>query len=149
MRKFVINNGFTTRQLKLSRGVRQGCPLSPYLFILSEEILATKIRQDNSICGICIFHKEFKISPFADDTSLICSNLISVQNALLVLNEFWTLSGLKLNESKTKAPWLGQWKNRTEEPLNFMWTKKPLKVMGIHISYNKAGNERKNVIQKT
>ena len=29
----VVNNGFTTRQLKLSRGVRQGCPLSSYLFI--------------------------------------------------------------------------------------------------------------------
>ena len=53
----VINNGFTTRQLKLSQGVRQGCPLSPYLFILSVEILASKIRQDNSICGVFIFHK--------------------------------------------------------------------------------------------
>jgi len=81
----VINNGFTTRQLKLSRGVRQGCPLSPYLFIFFAEILATKIRQGNSICSIFIFHKELKISQLADDTSLICSNLISVQNALLVL----------------------------------------------------------------
>ena len=43
----VINNGFSSRQLKLSRGARQDrCPLSPYLFILSAEILATKIRQD-------------------------------------------------------------------------------------------------------
>ena len=99
----VINNGFTTRQLKLSRGVRQGCPLSPYLFILSEEILASKIRQDNSICGVFIFHKELKISQFVDDTSFTCSDLISVQNALLILNEFGILSGLKLNESKTKA----------------------------------------------
>ena len=144
----VINNGFTTRQLKLSRGVRQGCPLSPYLFILSAEILASKIRQDNSVCGVFIFHKELKISQFADDTSLICSDLISVQNALLILNEFGILSGLKLNESKTKALWLGPWKQRTERPLDFIWTKEPLKVLGIHISYDKAGNERKNVSKK-
>ena len=112
----VINNGFTTRQIKLSRGVRQGCQLSPYLFVLSAEILSTKLRQDNSICGIFFFHKELKISQFADDTSLICSNLISVQNALLFLNEFGIISGLKLNESKTKALWLGPWKQRNERP---------------------------------
>jgi len=144
----VINNGFTTKQLKLSRGVRQGCPLSPYLFILSAEILARKVRQYNSICGITFFHKELKISQFADDTSVICSNLISVQNATLILNEFRILSCLKLNESKTKAIWLGPWKQHTEKPLNFIWTKEPLKILGIYISYDKAGNERKNVNQK-
>jgi len=37
---------------------------------------------------------------------------------------------------------------KTERPLNFIWTKEPLKVLGIHISYDKAGNERKNVNQK-
>ena len=84
------------------------------MFILSAEILATKIRQDNSICSIFISHKELKISQFADDTSLIYRNLISAQNALLILNEFGILSGLKLNESKTKAVWLGPWKQRTE-----------------------------------
>jgi len=80
-------------------------------------------------------------------TPLICSNLISVQNALLTLNEFGIISGLKLNESKTKALWLGPWKRRTERRLNLIW-KEPLNVLGIYISYDKVGNERKNVSQK-
>jgi len=45
----VLNNGFCTNYLKLSRRVRQGCPLSPYLLILAAEVLATKIRQDKTV----------------------------------------------------------------------------------------------------
>ena len=48
----VLNNGFCTNYFKLSRGVRQGCPLSPYLFILAAEVLATRIRQDKTVRGI-------------------------------------------------------------------------------------------------
>ena len=66
----IMNNGFCTNPCKLSRGVRQGCPLSPCLFILSVEILACKIRQKREIQGIQVFEKDIKISQFADDTSL-------------------------------------------------------------------------------
>ena len=47
-----LNNGFATNWFKPSKGVGQGCPMSPYLFILSAEILAHKIRQDPSYNGI-------------------------------------------------------------------------------------------------
>ena len=47
---------------KLSRGVRQGCSLSPYLFVLSAEILVAKIRQNNLIKGIILFGNEAKIT---------------------------------------------------------------------------------------
>jgi len=57
----ILNNGWASNFFVLNRGVRQGCPLSPYLFILSVEVLANAIRED----------KEIKLSQYADDTALI------------------------------------------------------------------------------
>ena len=62
----VMNNGFTTAPFMVSRGVRQGDPLSPYLFIIALETLAIKIRSDNSINGFRIGELT-KLSLFADD----------------------------------------------------------------------------------
>ena len=50
----VINNGWSTGFFELGRGVRQGCPLSPYIFILCAEVLATSIRKDNEVKGITV-----------------------------------------------------------------------------------------------
>jgi len=66
----VINNGFRTNWFKPSKGVRQGCLLSPYLFILLSEILSKKNREDPKIKGIKIYENEIKLSQFADDTTL-------------------------------------------------------------------------------
>ena len=63
--------GNASNFFKLSRGVRQGCPLSPYLFILSAEILADAIRKKQRIKGIEINSIDFKLSQYADDTTLI------------------------------------------------------------------------------
>ena len=47
----ILNNGWASNFFETQRGVRQGCPLSPYLFILSAEVLATAIRSDGDIKG--------------------------------------------------------------------------------------------------
>ena len=144
----VMNNSFCTNNFKLSRGVRQGCPLSPYLFILAAEVLATKIRQEKSIKGINIFGNEFKISQFADDTSALCDSLSSVKNLIEIVDEFGKSSGLKLNTSKTKAIWLGSWRDREDEPFNLKWTKKPVRTLGIFVSYDENGNKERNFTLK-
>ena len=90
----VINNGFRTNWFKLSKGVRQGCPLSPYLFILSAEILSNKIRQDPNITGIKIYGNEIKLSQFADDTTLFNADLASLERALKLTNGLIYLSNL-------------------------------------------------------
>ena len=50
----VINNGHATDFFNVTRGVRQGCPLSPLLFILCNEIMSEWVKNDNNIKGIPI-----------------------------------------------------------------------------------------------
>ncbi len=58
----VLNNGNTSKYFELQRGVRQGCPLSAYLFIIILETLANETRNDTNMKGIKIDNKEIKIS---------------------------------------------------------------------------------------
>ena len=57
----VINNGMASDYFTLERGVKQGDPLSPYLFILAVESLAISIRQNADIKGIKIENYEAKL----------------------------------------------------------------------------------------
>ena len=78
----VINNGFTSGPFSLSRGVRQGDPLSPYLFILALEILAIKITDDNNIQGIRIGEKIVKLTLFVDDMTCVIKDIKVLLNPI-------------------------------------------------------------------
>ena len=83
----VIVNGHLSEWFYLQRGCRQGDPLSPYLFVICAEILATLIRRHGGIKGIKIGNIEFLISPYADDTSFILDGCLeSLDNCMKVLN---------------------------------------------------------------
>ena len=142
-----LNNGFLTNWFRPSRGVRQGCPLSPYLFILSAELMANKIRQDLHVKGIEILGNELKLSQYVDDKNLFCADLTSVEKALEIVDSFGTLAGLKLNRKKTKAIWLGKWENCKSNPLQLKWLHNPAKISGIYVSYDEK--ETTNITSTT
>ena len=60
-------NGQKLKPFPLRSGTRQGCPLSPLLFNIVLEVLATAIRQEKEIKGFQIGKEEMKLSLFADD----------------------------------------------------------------------------------
>lgn len=133
----VMNAGYMTDYFQISRGVRQGCPLSPFLFILAVELLASKIRQAQDCKGIPLpNHQEVKISQFADDTTLIMSDTNSLKAALQTVDNFGTVSGLKLNLKKTKAMWISSSKQKNIKILEFSVTKDPIKILGTYLSHN-------------
>jgi len=104
----VLNNGWSTNFFQTLRGVRQGFPLSPYLFIFSVEVLAKAVRNNVSIKGISLNNNEIKISLYADDTTLILDgSKEALSSALYMLDDFSRIFGLRLNDKKTEALWIG------------------------------------------
>ena len=66
----IILSGEKLKAFPLSSGIRQGCPLSPLLFNIVLEVLATAIREEKEIKGIQSRKEEVKLSLFADDMIL-------------------------------------------------------------------------------
>ena len=100
----VLNNGWATNFFEIQRGVRQGGPLSPYLFVLAAEMLAKAIRKNDNISGILVNNKEIKLSQYADDTTLILDGpRESLTASLKTLDDFYEISDLKLNDKKNRS----------------------------------------------
>ena len=96
-------DGQAAISLALERGVRQGCPLSPYIFILCVELLAEKMRQNKAIEGISVQCEEIKISQFADDDTIILDGSKESSTAALQdFEQFSSISGLRLNNKRKK-----------------------------------------------
>ena len=87
----------------LKSGTRQGCPLSPLLFNIVLEVLATTIRKEKEIKGILI-GKEVKLSLFAVDMILYIKNLKDTTRKLLeLINECSKVVGYKIQTQKFLA----------------------------------------------
>ena len=127
----IINNGFACEPFTLKRGVRQGCPLSGLLFILAAELLSCSVRANDHIKGIRVSNKEIKLSQYADDTTSFCKDIESLGKLLELLDLFKDCSGLKLNQSKSEAMWLGKNANKTDTLFGVQWPQRPISALGI------------------
>ncbi|XP_044177263.1 uncharacterized protein LOC122959778 [Acropora millepora] len=137
-----MNNGYTTAPFKIFRGVRQGDPLSPYLFIISLEILAINIRLNKDIHGIMVGNEEIKLEIFADDMTAFLRDHASLDTLLNMVDSFSFQSGLKINFEKTEILFLGNDQESTMETVislarnRNITAKKAIKILGVHFTYD-------------
>ena len=100
----IILKGEKLKRFPLRSGTRQGCPLSPLLFNIVLEVLATAVREEKEIKGIQIGKEEVKLSLFADDMMLYIENPKEAARKLLeLINEFGKVAGYKINAQKSLA----------------------------------------------
>lgn len=91
-----------SKPFSLSRSTRQGCPLSPLLFLFAVEPLAMAIRQTPDITGITIGNTDHHLSLFADDIVLFLTKLETSLGTLChLLKIFGHFSGYKMNNKKS------------------------------------------------
>ena len=136
----VIQTGHMSDFFKLGRGCRQGDPFSPYLFLICGEILAIMIRSNDRIGGIKRWRKCYKISQYADDTSLYLDGKeSSLREVLSILDSFYFLSGLKMNAEKTKLIWIGALEGSKSElckEVHLEWGVTEFNSLGVNFSIN-------------
>ncbi len=80
--------------------MRQGCPISPFLFLIVVELLAISVEKNLNLLGITLFNREIKISQLADDTTLFLKDKNQIKNAIKLVQTFSDASGLQLNITK-------------------------------------------------
>ena len=98
----IILNGEKLKAFPLRSGTRQGCTLSPLLFNIVLEVLATAIKEEKDVKGIQIGKEEIKLSLFADDMILyIESPKDSIRKLLELNSEFSEVAGYKINTQKS------------------------------------------------
>ena len=93
-------NGVLSQSVTVQAGVKQGCCLSPLLFILLLEPLLVAVRADGAIHGIDLGSHTAKASAFADDTTFLILDTGSIPALLAWTARFGMASGLLLNRDK-------------------------------------------------
>ena len=133
----IILNGEKLKPFPLRSGTRQGCPLSPLLFNIVLEVLATAIREEKEIKGIQIGKEEVKLSLFADDMTLYIENPNNATSKLLELtNRFGKQAEYKIIAQKSLAfLYTNDEKSEREikEKLLFSIATKIIKYLGINL----------------
>ena len=149
----IKNNGWISSAIDISRGVRQGCPISALLFIIAVELLADKIRVNNKICGINLGNvcntaiaTEVKLLQYADDMIVMGTNEDSINEVFREVEKFTGVAGPKLNIHKSEILLTGIFKS--SNTFGNCAVKTVINCLGIYIGHDNDLRNQKNWHEK-
>lgn len=136
--KLKINNSYLD-YIYIERGIRQGCPLSPLLFAIVIETVASELKVLPYIHGVQM-KGESEVMLFADDMLLFITHPISTLTHLQdIWHDFEKVLGLTINQKKFNIPAISMTKMERQEikkRFKFQWPNQFITYLGISISSN-------------
>ncbi|XP_022041930.1 uncharacterized mitochondrial protein AtMg01250-like [Helianthus annuus] len=141
-RAAVLVNGSPTFDFRCEKGLRQGDPLSPFLFLIVMEALSwllKKAQQIGIFKGVCITSNEAELSHlfFADDTLIMGEwTRDNIQSIARVLRIFYLCSGLRINLHKSNIFGVGVEDREVDNMMELLGCKRggfPFNYLGIQV----------------
>lgn len=117
-------NGFQSPPAQWTAGVRQGCPLSPVLYLFLAEALACWLRTAQTL-GVMLAGTRYVSQHFADDTKVLLPDMLAATVSVLLtsLNVYAAATGQRINVGKS-----------TVLPLGITPTALPVSIQGIPVA---------------
>ena len=147
----IIVNGEQSQPFKLQRSVTQGCPLAPYLFLLTVDVLGQMLQHpDCHVKGLKLpDNSTITNQMFADDTLLLLEGTPdNMDRAINVINRFGSASGAKLNLHKSVGLWVAHtprsWAWGEAEGLKWLQPGEVTRYLGYPFGLNIAQQEKDN-----
>ena len=126
-------NGVRSKPFRLSRSVRQGCPLSPMLYVLALEPFLRRVKANPVLRGITL---PGTINPvthtaYVDDVTMFVTNNAEILEVDKEIREYEKVAGAKINSRKSEGLRLGSWRG-VPLPGPFRWTDGPWEILGVY-----------------
>ena len=116
----------------MERGIKQGCPIASYLYIIYIEPLIRKLNHE--LRGIAIGTANLKTSTYIDDLILFISDDQEIAQADLITQNFAKATNSLINYTKTKILGLGAWSNRKIWPPTWLQATNKITILGVIFS---------------
>ena len=125
-------NGVRSGPFTLTRSIRQGCPLSPMLYILALEPFLRKLNANLALRGLTLLGSSevaWYIA-YADDVSVLVTSSAEVEVVSKEIGKYEAVTGAKINREKSDGLRLGSWKG-CALPGPFIWKDGPCQILGV------------------
>ena len=128
-------NGRRSGAFTIERSVRQGCPLSPLLYVLALEPLLRRLRDEGTspaLRGVSFSGRlAARVSAFADDITVFVSRRLDIEAMKEAVVEYERIAGTKVNFDKSEGLRLGAWTGSNNLPGPFRWSDGPVRILGM------------------